>query len=115
MDLAFLQGQAPLDGPERKPENQPVLIVLTDGLPNRVPFGPGSPYPGSQRQEDSVLQAVDQVKVKGSNVFTIGLGKPRDLLPWPDDRCGQRALDVFLCSAPGGSLDHLCPNRAYLR
>jgi Mg-chelatase subunit ChlD len=82
LDLAFTWGQKPLDGPERMPENRPVIIMLTDGLPNRVPFGPGSPYPGSQRQEDSVLQAVDAVKLAGSKVYTVGLGNPRDLLPW---------------------------------
>jgi Mg-chelatase subunit ChlD len=82
LDLAFLWGQKPLDGPERKPENRPVIIMLTDGLPNRVPFGPGSPWPGSQRQEDSVLAAVESVKLAGTRVYTIGLGSPRDILPW---------------------------------
>ncbi|MCB0217599.1 MAG: VWA domain-containing protein, partial [Chloroflexi bacterium] len=82
LDLAFTWGQKPLDGPERKPENRPVIIMLTDGLPNRVPFGAGSPYPGSQRQEDSVLMAVDAVKAAGTRVYTIGLGNPRDILPW---------------------------------
>ncbi len=82
LDLAFAWGQKPLDGPERIQENRPVVIMLTDGLPNRVPFGPDSPYPGSRRQEDSVLQAVDAVKATGTRVYTIGLGNPSDILPW---------------------------------
>ncbi len=82
LDLAFTWGQKPLDGPERIQENRPVVIMLTDGLPNRVPFGPDSPYPGSRRQEDSVLQAVDAVKAAGTRVYTIGLGNPSDILPW---------------------------------
>ena len=81
LDLAFSWGQKPLDGPERKPENRPVIIMLTDGLPNRVPFGEGSPYPGSLRQEDAVLQAVDAVKSAGTRIYTVGLGNPRDILP----------------------------------
>lgn len=82
LDLAFEWGQKPLDAPARKPENRAVLIMLTDGLPNRVPFGPGSTYPGTQRQEDTVLKAADAVKARGTWVYTIGVGTPRDILPW---------------------------------
>ncbi|MCB9175866.1 MAG: VWA domain-containing protein [Caldilineae bacterium] len=82
LDLAFRTGQQPLDGPARRPENRPVIVLLTDGLPNRVPFGAGSPYPGSRRQEDSVLMAVDAVKQAGTQIYTVGLGSPRDILPW---------------------------------
>ena len=45
LDLALETGQLPLDGPERIPANEAVLVLLTDGLPNRVPFGPGSTQP----------------------------------------------------------------------
>ncbi|MBK8539813.1 MAG: VWA domain-containing protein [Ardenticatenia bacterium] len=82
LDLAFQWGQKPLDGPERIASNRPVVIVLTDGLPNRVPFGEGSPYPGARRQEDSVLLMANAVKAAGSRVYTVALGTPRDILPW---------------------------------
>lgn len=82
LDLAFAWGQKPLEGPGRRVENRAVVIVLTDGLPNRVPFGAGSSYPGSRRQEDSVLAAAEAVKAAGTRVYTIGLGSPRDILPW---------------------------------
>ncbi len=82
LDLAFAWGQKPLEGPKRRLENRAVVIVLTDGLPNRVPYGPGTAYPGSQRQEDSVLAAAEAVKAAGTRVYTIGLGSPRDILPW---------------------------------
>ncbi len=82
LDLAFAMGRQALEGPGRMPRNRPVIIVLTDGLPNRVPFGDGSPYPGSRRQEDSVLQAAQAAKASGARVYTVGLGTPRDILPW---------------------------------
>jgi Mg-chelatase subunit ChlD len=76
LDLAFEIGQRPLDGPRHQPANRPVLIVLTDGLPNQVPFPPGG------RQEDTVLSAAQAAKARGSRVYTVGLGGPGDVLPW---------------------------------
>ncbi|MFN8422869.1 MAG: vWA domain-containing protein [Anaerolineae bacterium] len=82
LDLAFAWGQKALDGPGRIARNRPVMIVLTDGLPNRVPFGAGSDYPGTGRQEDSVLRMAQAAKDAGTRIYTIGLGTPRDILPW---------------------------------
>ncbi len=76
LDLVFREAQKELDGVRRRSGNQPALILLTDGLPNRVP----TPVP-SGRQEDTVLQAAQRVKDLGTTVYTIGLGKPDDL--WP--------------------------------
>jgi len=75
LDLAFLEGQKPLDGPARKPENRPVLVLLTDGLPNRVPIPPGG------RQEDTVLAAAQKAKERGTRIYTVGVGKPTDIHP----------------------------------
>jgi len=75
LDLAVAQGQAPLEGSARVPTNEAVVILLTDGLPNRVPFDAGK----GERQEDTVLRAAEQVKEAGSIVYTIGLGKPVDI------------------------------------
>ncbi|MFN8421942.1 MAG: VWA domain-containing protein [Anaerolineae bacterium] len=50
------------------------MILLTDGLPNRVP----TPYP-SGRQEDTVLAAATALKAQGVRVFTIGLGEEDDV------------------------------------
>lgn len=75
LDLAFLEGQKPLDGPNRMPANRPVLILLTDGLPNRVPFEP------PLRQEDTVLAAAQLAKDAGTRVYTIGVGRPTDINP----------------------------------
>ena len=74
LDLALLEGQAVLDGSERVDGNRPVLILLTDGLPNRVPL-----HPVSGRQEETVLEAAEAAKSKGTRVFTIGLGNPEDV------------------------------------
>ena len=77
LDLAITQGQVPLDGPERIPENEAVIVLLTDGLPNRVPFDASK----GERQEDTVLRAADVVRAKGSTVYTIGLGRAADINP----------------------------------
>ncbi|MEO8084641.1 MAG: VWA domain-containing protein [Ardenticatenales bacterium] len=79
LDLAFRGGAAVMDGPNRRAANRAVMVVLTDGLPNRVPYGPGSPYPGSARQEDAVRQAADAAKARGTRVYTIGLGGATDV------------------------------------
>jgi len=73
LDLAFEVGQQAASGPGHRPDNEPVLILLTDGLPNRVPVGPG----GSQ--EETVLAAAAAAKAAGTMVFTIGLGSPGDI------------------------------------
>ena len=75
LDLAFATGHQPLAGPRRIPENKAVMIVLTDGLPNRVPYGPG------ERQEDTVERAAAAAKAAGVAVHTIGLGQPTDINP----------------------------------
>lgn len=70
LDLAFLQGAAAVPPAIRLPDNIPVMIMLTDGLPNRVPFPPGG------RQEDTVLAAANQAKAEGIQIYTIGVGRP---------------------------------------
>lgn len=73
LDLAFEMGAAALDAPNRRPDNTPVVVVLTDGLPNRVPFAPGS------SQEATVLAAAQAAKLRGIHVYTIGIGEPGDI------------------------------------
>ena len=75
LDLAFRQGQVVLDATPRTAANQPMLVLLTDGLPNLVPTPVGG---GSQ--EDVVLAAALAVRAAGTRVFTIGLGQPDDVL-----------------------------------
>jgi Mg-chelatase subunit ChlD len=75
LDLAFRQGQAVLAATHRTEASQPVLVLLTDGLPNLVPTPVGG---GSQ--EDTVLAAALAVRAAGTRVFTIGLGQPDDVL-----------------------------------
>ncbi len=75
LDLAFRQGQATLDAGGRREGVTPVMVVLTDGLPNRVPTPTGG---GSQ--EDTVLAAAGAAKTAGTRVFTIGLGEATDVL-----------------------------------
>ncbi len=74
LDLAFQEGQAVLARGPRMAGNRPVIVLLTDGLPNQVPFAPGG------RQEDTVLTAARAAKDAGARVFAIGLGEEDDVL-----------------------------------
>lgn len=70
LDLAFDVGARAL-APERLKEgNTPVMVMLTDGLPNQVPL-----HPESGRQEETVLEAAQRAKDADITVFTIGFGR----------------------------------------
>jgi Mg-chelatase subunit ChlD len=51
-----------------------VMVLLTDGLPNRVPPGPGS------TMEETVLARAASARGAGTRIFTVGLGLPDDVL-----------------------------------
>lgn len=74
LDLAVAGGLAALAGPGRNPANTPVVVLLTDGLPNRVP----TPVP-SGSQEDTVRAAARRAKDGGVALYTVGLGQPADI------------------------------------
>lgn len=73
LDLAFLRGNEALVG--HNPTSTPVLIMLTDGLPNRVPRAEDG------RMETTVLRAAQVAKDAGAMVYTIGIGQPTDIDP----------------------------------
>lgn len=68
LDLAFAAGAEALRPERRRPNNTPVLILLTDGLPNKVPPAED----GSMNT--TVLEAAREAKDGGIWVFTIGVG-----------------------------------------
>jgi Mg-chelatase subunit ChlD len=73
LDLALQAGtEALIDGP-RLPGNAAVLILLTDGLPNQVPYDPED-----GTAETTVLRRAEEAKAAGINVFTIAIGDPDD-------------------------------------
>ncbi len=77
LDLALDAGRLALAGSGEPAEGrQRVLVLLTDGLPNRVP----TPAPGGS-QEQTVLAAAQRVKADGIRVFAIGLGQPDAIDP----------------------------------
>ena len=94
LDLGFNQGQAALDGGSTMPDNRQVMILLTDGLPNRVPFKP------PLRQEDTVIAAAAAAKARGTQVFTIGLGKPVDINPRMLITCSSHVYDYYYAPRP---------------
>ncbi len=69
LDLAIRVGIEALDSPLRRPENTPVTVLLTDGLPNGVPLGPGG------TQEETVLTEADRARAAEIRMYTIGVGQ----------------------------------------
>ncbi len=107
LDLAFERGAEALPAHLRKlnqgnypngdkiPDNIGAIVMLTDGLPNRVPAGPTPGCAHSQSQEDTVLCRADAAKAQGFVVFTIGVGKPKPPIV-TDPRQLIDAVDVQL-------------------
>jgi Mg-chelatase subunit ChlD len=73
LDLALERGAEALDPAHRMPGNTPVIILLTDGLPNQVP------YAEDGTMETTVLRAAQAAKDAGDIVYTIGLGAATDI------------------------------------
>ncbi len=73
LDLALASAKEVVASPSRRPPNLPVVVLLTDGMPNRVPPGEDG------RPETTVLRAADALKASGARVYTIGLGMPGDI------------------------------------
>ena len=95
LDLALLRGQEALDRTPRVDGSRPVLILLTDGLPNRVPTPEGG-----GTQEDTVRAAADRAKDAGTRIFTIGLGQDDDVLSELLTEVASTPLDYYF--APDG-------------
>jgi hypothetical protein len=84
LDLALQQAHASAVGAGHRAGNRPVIVVLTDGLPNRVPPGPDG------RPETTILAAAEAAKRDGATLFTVGVGLPDDL----DEMLLQRIASV---------------------
>ncbi|MEO8085007.1 MAG: vWA domain-containing protein [Ardenticatenales bacterium] len=70
LDLAFRKGAEAFQAGMQATGNQSVLVLLTDGLPNRVPADPDT-----GRVEDTVIKAAQVAKDLGAIVYTIGFGR----------------------------------------
>lgn len=95
LDLAIRTGQDAIEGPGSDPDRVPVMLLLTDGLPNRVP----TPTPAG-RQEDTVLAEADRAKERGTRIYTIGLGLPDDVFHKMLERAATRGSMFYF--APDG-------------
>jgi Mg-chelatase subunit ChlD len=69
LDLAVQVGMDALASPAHLPANTPVIVLLTDGLPNGVPPGPGG------TQEETVLAVAERARAAGLRLYTIGVGQ----------------------------------------
>jgi Mg-chelatase subunit ChlD len=85
LDLAFQRGAEALLATEtRDPTRKMVLVVLTDGLPNQVP------YAEDGSMETTVLRAANAAKSASIEVYTVGVGQPGDV---NDDLLSECASD----------------------
>ncbi len=88
LDLAFQRGIEALPAAQRHAYSTPVLVMLTDGLPNRVPI-----HPVTGNQEGTVIDAAQVAKDAGITVYTIGFGRADApdiidrVLPWLLETC----------------------------
>ena len=73
LDLAVRQGAGAALGPGHRTENVPVVVLLTDGLPNQVPVAED----GSMAT--TILREAGAAKAKGVRFFTVGVGAPEDI------------------------------------
>ncbi len=96
LDLALGQAHAALFNGSRRAGNRPTVILLTDGLPNRVPFGPGSSSPDCPDQECTVLRAAAALKGAGARLFTVGLGDAGDVFQRLLGDAASEPADFFL-------------------
>jgi Mg-chelatase subunit ChlD len=69
LDLALETAREAMTARERRQANRPVVVLLTDGIPNRVPPAEDG------RQETTVLRKAEILKATGATVYTIGLGR----------------------------------------
>lgn len=70
LDLAVEGGVRALDGPGRRPGNTAAVVLLTDGLPNGVPTGPGG------TQGETVVALAAAARGRGIHIYAIGVGLP---------------------------------------
>jgi Mg-chelatase subunit ChlD len=69
LDLALEVGHAAALADPR-PEADPVMVLLTDGLPNQVPIDPVA-----GNMETTVLRAAEGAKAAGVLIYTVGFGR----------------------------------------
>jgi len=93
LDLALERGQTALES-ARRPGALPVMVLLTDGLPTRVPPGPGG------TMEETVIARAAAAHAAGTRVFTIGLGLPDEVLRELLEAVASKAEDYYY--APDG-------------
>lgn len=74
LDLAFDAAAEALAGPSRRAMNTPVIVLLTDGLPNGVP-----PDPSDGQADTTIRRAAARAKAVAAQVYTIGLGREADI------------------------------------
>lgn len=76
LDLAIVRGIQALSSEDAQELNTKVIILLTDGLPNQVPYDSED-----GTMETTVLRRAANAKNGGIRVYTIAIGEPEDTNP----------------------------------
>ncbi len=76
LDLALEFGSKAVEAPRHQPLNTKVIVLLTDGLPNQVPYDPED-----GTMETTVLKKAQAAKLLGARLYTIAIGAPDDTNP----------------------------------
>ncbi len=95
LDLAFETGLTVLRPALGQPNTTPVLILLTDGRPNRVP-----PDPEDGTMETTVRKAAQRAKDAGARVYTIGIGASEEINAALMRQCATSPADFFYTPDP---------------
>lgn len=95
LDLGFETGLEALRPALGQPNTTPVMVFLTDGLPNRVPV---DPVDGTM--ETTVRKAAQKVKDAGAKIYTIGIGLPEDINSALMSQCATSSANYFYTPDP---------------
>ncbi len=72
LDLGLVVAREVLGGRDARSPNEPVAIVLTDGMPSHVPLAEDG------TAATTVLNAAELIRLQGGAIYSIGLGAPGD-------------------------------------
>ncbi len=90
LDLGFASGLAALQPAIGTTDATPIIVLLTDGLPNRVP-----PDPGDGTMETTVRKAAQRAQDAGVRVYTIGIGERGEINAALMAQCATSPADYF--------------------
>jgi len=95
IDLGFEVGLEALRSALGEPNTTPVIVLLTDGLPNQVPLDPDD-----RTMETTVRKAAQRAKDAGAKVYTVAIGLPEDINGVLMTQCATVPANFFYTPDP---------------